>query len=460
MDPVIDALVEVVGATHVLGDADTMAGYCVDWTGRWRGQATVVVRPGSTAEVSEVVRRCAAHDAVVVPQGGNTGLVGGGVPAADHPTGRAVVVLSLRRLATIEQLDAVAAQLTVGAGVTLADLQAHLLVAGGALEFAVDMASRASATIGGMVATNAGGLHVVRYGPMRAQVLGVEAVLADGSVISRLDGLLKDNTGYDLSQLLVGSEGTLGIVCRARLRLIPTQASHAVALVGLGCTADAVDAVAKLRARSPHLSAAEVMFDDGFELVRRHAGLAQPLPRRWPVYLLVEWAGPPPAVEDELAALAEARPDDSMALGIDGSARARLWAYRERHTEAINALGAPHKLDVTLPLGRFADFAERVGDAVRAARPDAIVVLFGHVGDGNLHVNVVGPAPDDPAVDDVVLRLVASAGGSISAEHGIGRAKVPWIGLTRSRADLTAMRAVKRALDPSARFNTGVIFPI
>jgi FAD/FMN-containing dehydrogenase len=327
------------------------------------------------------------------------------------------------------------------------------------LAFPVDLAARDSATIGGMVATNAGGLHVLRYGAMRAQVVGVEAVLADGRVVSRLSGLVKDNTGYDLSQLLVGSEGTLGIVTAVRLRLVAEQPEKVVALLGVGSTAEGVASLDVLRRRVEGLSAAELFFDDGLALVRAHGGLPAPLGRAFPAYLLVECGGVRDPGESLFEVLAELDvPEAATAVATDAAGRSRLWAYRERHTEAISALGVPHKLDVTLPQSRLAEFEQAVRRVVAEAAPGSRLVVFGHVGDGNLHVNIVGPPAEDESVDDAVLRLVASMEGSISAEHGIGRAKARWLALSRSPAELATMRAIKSALDPDGILNPGVIF--
>lgn len=451
----LGALRAAVGGAHVLTDADVRAGHERDWTGRFGAPCAAVVRPGSAAEVAAVLRACGAAGVAVVPQGGNTGLVGGSVPG---PGGAPPVVLSAGRLDAVE-VDPVAQQVTAGAGATLAAVQAAAATHG--LSFPVDLAARGSATIGGMVATNAGGLHVVRHGPMRAQVLGLEAVLADGTILSRLAGLLKDNTGYDLSQLLVGSEGTLAVVTAARLRLVPAAAEHVTALLGLSGTAAALEVVAAVRAGLDGLEAAELTFRDGVELVCAHSGLPDPLPAPWPAYLTLEVAArrdPADALAEVLAAID--LDDRAAAVATDGPGRGRLWAYRERHTEAVSGLGVPHKLDVTVPLGSLARFADdEVRLAVAAVAPGATTVVFGHVGDGNLHVNVVGPDPDDDRVDEAVLRLVAAHGGSISAEHGIGRAKAPWLGLSRSPAEIAAMRAVKAALDPAGLLNPGVLLP-
>jgi FAD/FMN-containing dehydrogenase len=448
-------LVAAVGAAHVLSDPDVRAPFEQDWTRRFGGPSLLVVRPGSTAEVAAVMRACASAGVAIVPQGGNTGLVGGGVPG---PSGTAdpPVVLSTVRLTRLGPVDRVAAQVTAGAGVRLASLQVAAAKVG--LNFPVDLAARESATVGGMIATNAGGLHVLRFGPMRAQVIGLEAVLATGEVISRLTGLVKDNTGYDLSQLLIGSEGTLGVVTAARLKLVPEHHEKVVALLGLPGTPEALAALEVLRRRAEGLQAAELFYQDGLDLVCSHSGLAPPLPESWPAYLVVESAAMEDPSESMFEVLAELDlPESATAVATDPTGQARLWAYRERHTEAISSLGVPHKLDVTLPLSRLAEFEAAVRRVVAGATPDARLVLFGHVGDGNLHVNVVGPDPDDEKVDDAVLHLVADMGGSISAEHGIGRAKNRWLHLSRSESELDAMRSIKSALDPHGRLNPGVL---
>ena len=473
----------VVGEAHVITDADVRRSYEIDWTGRFCGEAVAVVRPGSTAEVVDLLGICHETRTPVVPQGGNTGLVGGGVPYGE---GRGAIVMSLRRLNQLEPVDQVAGQVTVGAGVTLASLQRHVEAAGWA--FGVDLGARESATVGGMIATNAGGLRLLRYGSMRQQVVGIEAVLADGRRIERLGGLLKDNTGYDLAGLLTGSEGTLGVVTRARLRLVPPTPQRVVAVLGLAQLADAVAAIPVLRARLPGLDAVEVFFADGLDLVCQHfAGLRRPFATEAPVYLLVETAdraivpsvgaavradGPTPATDPDrdpgealaaviagLAGLGGIVLD--AAIATEPSARSELWRLREAHTEAINSLGAeigaPHKLDVTLPVTRLAEFDARVRSVVESSRANSRVVVFGHLADGNLHVNVLGPAPDDLRVDDAVLHLVVELGGSISAEHGIGRAKRRWLGLDRGSTAIEVMRTIRHGLDPRGILNPGVL---
>jgi FAD/FMN-containing dehydrogenase len=377
-----------------------------------------------------------------VPQGGNTGLVGGAVP----PDG--AVVLLTARLRAVGELDPVAGQLTAGAGATLASVQAA--TRGSGWEVGVDLAARDSATIGGMVATNAGGANVLRHGPMRRQVAGIEAVLVDGSRISRLAGLAKDNTGYDLAGLLAGSEGTLALITAVRLQLVPSPPRRAVFIAALPSTSAAVALLVELRRSLPGMLAAELFHESGLQLVVEHTHLGHPFGgHEHGAYLLVETSDAAEAVAGVLGGI------DDVILAEDTTGRARLWQYRERHTETINAVGIPHKLDVALPLARIAEFEERCGTLV-ADR--ARLILYGHLGDGNLHVNLIGPAPDDDSLDDAVLRLVIELGGSISAEHGIGRAKAHLLPLDRGAGDLAAMRRVKHALDPNGILNPGVLF--
>ena len=441
---------EVVGERHVLTDPDVVAGYCTDWTGRFCGHSPVVVRPASTDECAAVVATCVEHGIALSLQGGNTGLVGGGVPL------RGEVVLSLRRLGALA-VDPEAGQVTAGAGVTLGALEQA--AAGSRWAYGVDLASRDSATVGGMVATNAGGLHVVRHGDTRSQLVGIEAVLGTGAVVSHLGGLVKDNTGYDLAGLLCGSEGTLAVVTAARLRLVAPTPERVVALVAFDDDGAAVAAALDLRRSLPSLAAAELFFDDGLALVCRVTGLRRPFGAAHRAYLLVEAAAVTDPSTELAGAVAALGSVADVAVAAGSARRAELWRYREAHTEAVNTLGAPHKLDVTLPAAALADFIATVPSAVAEVVPGASVWLFGHAADGNIHVNVTGLAPDDERADDAVLTLAASVGGSISAEHGIGTAKRRWLALNRSPAELEAFAAIKRALDPAGVLNPNVLLP-
>ncbi len=442
----IDELVAVLGSESVLTDPELTASFATDWTRRFTGPALAVVRPADSSQVAQVIAACAARGVPVLPQGGNTGLVGGSVP---NPTAAAPVVISTARLNWLDDVDERAGQVTVGAGVTLAELQKHARSAG--WHYGVDIASRDTATVGGTVATNAGGIHVCAYGMTRSQVVGLRAVLADGSVIEHLNGLAKDNTGYAWPSLLVGSEGTLAVVTAVRVALHRPVPTSTVAIVGVDSYDAALNTVSECTAHGSQLLAAEIMDSRGVELLGALASLPWPLRSTdWPHLLLVEVAGP----EIQL-------PEDADAvLAADTSDAARLWSYRERQSEAASTLGVIHKLDVSLPLDRLQRFADDVQVLLAA---DPIVtdhMIFGHVADGNLHIEIAGPSPDDERVDAAVLQLVAVHGGSISGEHGIGRAKAAYLSLSRSPQELAAMRAIKDALDPNGLLAPGVIFSV
>jgi len=489
MRELIADLRAVVGPARVLAEPDVVAGYATDWTRRYSGVAACVVTPGSTAEVADVIRACAAHGAPVVPQGGNTGLVGGSVPPAGSPRWRsaaagpagpaadrpAPVILSTRRLTGLDPVDVRSAQVTVGAGVTIARLRAHAAAAG--LCYGVDLVSRDSATVGGTIATNAGGIRTIRYGPTRAQVAGVTAVLADGSVVGDMSGLTAGAAGYDLAQLLTGSEGTLAVVTAARLRLRPAEAASAVLLAGVPGIDAAADLLARLTAAGPGVLAGEYVDAGGMDLVCRAAGLAPPPGHGSPGYLLAELAAGRGDPDDFLRRLADVTLPDETSVAQDGRGMAALWAYRERLTEAIATIGIPHKIDVAVPAGELAAFRAELDGVVREAAGasgsaagagprtgsgtghdgEPLVLVFGHIGVGNLHVNVVGPDPADTSVDAAVARLAAAHGGSVAAEHGVGRAKTGWLGWTRTAAEIAAMRAIKAALDPAGLLNPGVL---
>lgn len=424
-------LADVVGREHVLTDPDVVRPYARDWTGRWSSEPLAVVRPASTAEVAAVVTACAERGVPIVPQGGNTGLVGGSVPVGDG-----AVILSTRRLSTVGPVDAARRQVVVGAGVTVA--QVHEAAAAHGLTYGVDLAARDSATIGGTVATNAGGVRVVRFGDTRAQVRGVAAVFADGAVMDHTAALAKDSAGLDVSRMLVGSEGTMAVVTAVQLRLHQALPSERItALVGVPSLASGVETLGTA-SDAAELLAAEYIDSTGMELVCGLAGLPHPLRDRWPYYLLLETAGEP-----------------RLADHLDAAVDRRLWAYRERQPEAATSLGLVHSLDVALPHAHLDAFVDRLPHLVHPHR----VFTFGHLAEGNLHVQVVGPAADDDAVEHAVLAEVAALGGSISSEHGVGRTKPSFLPLCRDAAELAALRAVKDALDPHGLLNPGVLLP-
>jgi FAD/FMN-containing dehydrogenase len=351
-------------------------------------------------------------------------------------------------------VDRATAQVQAGAGVTLAELQAHARAAG--LDVGLDLGARDSATVGGLVSTNAGGTHALRHGTARARVAGLQAVLADGTVVDR-PPLLKDNAGYDLPGLLVGSEGTLGVVTGVRWRLVPLLTARVAALVPLPSLQRAADLLAAIRPRlEATLHAADFLLDECLQLVLDHERLPAPVRECSPVYVLLECAAAADPTAQLAAALAAAGIDDAV-VADDSSERRRLWHFREGLIEAIAAAGIPHKLDVGVPLARLPEFVDRVPVEVARVAPGARAFRFGHLGDGNVHVNVLGPEPEDLAVDDAILRLAAACGGTISAEHGVGVAKARWLALSRTPGELRAMAAIKRALDPDGMLNPGAV---
>lgn len=449
----IEELRTQLSASQIVTANDRKAGYQVDWTGRYAGAASAVVHPTSTSEVAEIVNICRRHAVPIITQGGNTGLVGGAVP---NPASDAGIIVSTKKLGRGPEIDVLSSQATCGAGVTIAQLQEAANEHG--LKYGVDFAARDSATIGGTLATNAGGHNVVAYGTTRAQILGLEAVLADGSIISRLDGLEKDNTGYALKDVLIGSEGTLGIITATRVRLIPRAAHVITALLSMASVEACVHAVADLRKSSPSPTAIEFMTADGVALVAERTGLGSPPISAGQAMLLVELEGTEQeqlidALSQNITALTGTV---DTAVATSSIERSRLWQYRDRHSDAVATLGVPHKLDVALPLTRIAAFI----NALPTLTAPHQVVTWGHLGDGNLHVNIIGPDLDDHQTSNAVLAAVVEAGGSISGEHGIGVAKHAALLANRSTADLNAMRAIKAALDPTGLLNPGVLLPI
>lgn len=441
----------IVGEANVLTDDDVVASYVTDWSGRWRGRAQAVVRPGSTEEVAAVVAACAAAGTPVLPQGGNTGLVGGSVPMSGE------IVLSLRRMTAIRSVDPVGRLLHADAGATLGAGQRAAIESG--LHLGIDLASRDSATLGGVVATNAGGLRVVRFGTTRTQLAGLEAVLADGSVVRRWTGLLKDNVGYDLPGLICGSEGTLAVITGVMLRLQSRPARGVTILGGTASLDDALATLAGLRNDGYTIEAAEYFLSAGMDLLERHLGLPEPFAERYPYYFLIEVSGPGDVAES----LNTAGPRIGNAT-VDVSPAARLWRYREAQSEVVNteaaALGMPTlRYDVSVPLHRLADLIDEVDRALPQVVAGASLVPFGHLAEGNVHVIVLGVPPERAAeVTDLVLGAVVDRGGSVSAEHGIGRAKRDWVARQRTPGDVSAMRAVKEALDPNGLLAPGVLF--
>lgn len=440
-------LVDALGKEAVETDRAALEQYARDWTGRFQQPATVAVRPRTRDDVVAALEICTATGTPVVPRGGGTGLVGGALPIPDG------VVLDLRALGGVS-IDAAGRTATVGGGVTIAALRDAALAHG--LTYGVDLASRDSATVGGTIATNAGGLLTLRNGSTRAQVLGVDVVLADGSIGSTARALLRDNVGYHLPSLMTGSEGTLGIITAAALRLLPAPRSRTAALLAFDNLSACMAAAGVLGGLTP-VESVEFMQQSGVELVCRTASLRRPFRAPHRAYLLVGVAG-----HDDITPFVTALPDAVVgvadaAVALTEADRRTLWAYRERHTEAIGTLGPVHKLDVALLQADLPAFLEQVHLRIHERWPLAGVWMFGHAAEGSVHVNVTGIAADDTEVDNCVLGAVLEMGGSISAEHGIGRAKLPWVHAARSKSETRTLRAIKRALDPGDLLNPGVL---
>jgi FAD/FMN-containing dehydrogenase len=463
-DALLGALRAIVGDRHAFADGD-LTPWELDWRKRYRGKARAVVRPASTAEVAQVVRACARAGAPIVAQGGNTGLVGGSVPDGSG----AQVVLSLTRMNRVLELDAANLTLTVQAGCVLQAAQEAATAAG--LLYPLSLAAEGSATIGGNLATNAGGTQVLRYGNARELCLGLEVVTAAGETWNGLTGLRKDNTGYDLRDLFIGSEGTLGIITAATLRLFPRPAARTTALAACGSLAQCVQLLQLAQARcASALTGFEVMNDFSLDLVRRHfPQLRQPLPPApWTVLLELSDAESESHARATFEGVLEAAlerhiiADAAVAESLE-QARA-LWHLRESIPLAQAEEGLNVKHDISLPVSRVPSFCDTAGAALERAFAGVRLVNFGHLGDGNLHYNVQAPDGVEPtsflreheaAVNALVYDAVAAHGGSISAEHGIGTLKRDLLARHKSPVALQLMRAVKSALDPQGLFNPG-----
>ena len=458
-DALIDQLAAIVGSAHVLSEAADLQPFLTDWRGRFRGAARCVVRPGSRDEVAAVVRACAAAGVPIVPQGGNTSLCGAATPDASGTA----VLLSLGRLNRILAVDPLNDTITVEAGCTLAAVQDAARAAGRL--FPLALASEGTCQIGGNLSTNAGGVQVLRYGNTRELTLGLEVVLADGTLWDGLRGLRKDNTGYDLKQLFIGAEGTLGIITAAVLKLFalpPVQttcwlnvASPAAAVELLRLAKDVFDA---------QLTAFELVSETALGLVLKNIPGSQRPGTVSPWYVLAEFSGTAPAaVEAWLDARLAAGEVGDGTLAQSAAQAAKLWALRENISEAQKIEGISIKHDIAVPVSRIPEFLAVADAALAVAFPGIRVVAFGHVGDGNLHYNLSQPEAGDnatfiaqqPAVNRLVHDAVHALNGSISAEHGLGQLKREEILRYKSPQEMALMRAIKQALDPRGLLNPG-----
>lgn len=479
-DALLNALRQCLGDAHVLvpTEADPLPAYQIDWRKRYQGQALAIVRPAHTQEVAEVVRLCAQHHATIVPQGGNTSLVGASVADGSGQQ----IVLNLGRLKQVLSVDAANLSMTVQAGCLLADVQSAADAAG--LLFPLSLASEGSCTIGGNLATNAGGTQVLRYGTARELCLGLEAVTAQGEIWDGLKSLRKDNTGYDLRDLLIGSEGTLAIITAATLRLYPKPTQHQATLVGCDTLLQCVNLLQLARTHlDARLTGFEVMHETPVGLALRHLPDASQAGRAlidkahaqlpaWTVLMDTAETGPVPHLTQDLEALlSEALSQGLIDRAVLSQSEAQyrgMWALREAIPQAEKIEGHMVKHDIGVPTSLVPRFVEAAEVALQRLVPGCRVVCFGHLGDGNLHYNVQAPpgvptdaflAQHEHAIHTLVYDLALSFNGTISAEHGIGQLKRNELGERQSATRTAWMRAIKTALDPNGLFNPGRLVP-
>lgn len=462
----------LLGPRGFTQDADLVEPWLTDWRGRYTGRALALASPASTAQVAALVKLCAKYDVPIVPQGGNSGMSGGATP---DESGDAIL-LSLRRMDQIRSLDVAAGQVTCEAGIVLQTL--HEAAAAERMRFPLTLGGKGSATIGGLISTNAGGTQVLRHGAMRAQVLGVEAVLADGSIFSALIPLKKDNRGFDLKQLMIGSEGTLGIVTGATLRLFPEIGGRIAIWAGLQSIAAARELLLHCESHAGDmLEGFEVMPAHSLNAVLEHLPAARsPLSEAHEWNALIELVFPQSGGEDANA-LAEEMLGEALEAGLLGDAAIAanetqaeaFWTLRDSIAPAERAIGPAMQHDISVPVARMPEFVETAIPAVEARFPGTTAVAFGHLGDGNVHFHVLAEpgaergeweAQDGQAISAQVHDLVTDFGGSISAEHGIGQMKVSEFGRLGDPVALAMMRSVKRALDPQGLLNPGKLVPL
>lgn len=456
----IQRIEALLGARGVVTDPALLAPHLSEWRGRHHGRTPAMALPASTEETAALVRLCAEAGVAVTPQGGNTGLVGGQIPNGE-------LLLSLKRMNRIRSVDPDNDSLVAEGGVVLADAQRA--AAESNRLFPLSLASEGSATIGGLVSTNAGGVHVLRYGMMRDLVLGLEAVLADGRLFNGLKALRKDNTGYDLKQLFIGAEGTLGVVTAASLRLYPRASARETVLVALQGARPALSLLHRVKAATGAVSAFEVMNRLAVELTLKNAPGVRDPGLRAPLLALIEFesaaAGLRDSVEQALAAALDAGEIDAALIAENASQTREFWALREQMSAGHKPEGAQVSHDVSVPVSETPEFLARADAAMTAALPGVRVAAFGHMGDGNLHYTVLQPEGADPGVfpgaslTQEVFEIAVELGGSISAEHGIGVTRLADLQRFKDPESLALMRAVKRAIDPFNLMNPRVLLP-
>lgn len=446
--------------TDVVTDGDIVSAHAKDWSGSAPVTPLAVIRPATTAEVSRALALCNEAGIAVVPQGGLSGLVGGAVPR------KGGIALSLKRLREGLEIDAANATMTAPAGLTLAEAQDAADAAGFLLP--LDLGARGSATIGGNISTNAGGMRVIRYGMMREIVLGLEAVLADGTVLSSMNRMIKNNAGYDLKQLFIGAEGTLGVITKAVLRLRPKPASENTGFIALKDFASTVEFLGLMRRElGPTLSTFEVMWGDYYRYVTSQSTrLTPPLSSGHAFYVLLESTGSHPesdaaAFETALTKAVEDGLAEDAAIANSSQQRRNMFAIRDDVGDVLRTLSPVFGYDVSMPIMTMGSFAEDVKRAMDKRFPGNTTFVLGHMGDGNLHLVVSAGSKSEEthrAADTIIYEAVRERGGSVSAEHGIGLEKKEYLSFSRSPAEIATMHAIKAALDPKNILNPGKIF--
>ncbi len=466
-EPSPEALAELKSAAGDGGwtdDPAEIAPWLTEWRNRWSGHSPLMLMPRTTAEVARLVEVCARHGVAITPQGGDTGLVGGQIPYGE-------VLLSTRRLRAVRDVTPLDDAMTVEAGVTLLEAQQEAAKSG--RFFPLSLAAEGTATIGGVISTNAGGTAVLRYGVMRDLVLGIEAVMPDGRVFNGLKRLRKDNTGYALKQLLIGAEGTLGVVTAATLKLFPIMRSRATAVVGIETPHAAIELLARAKAETGGgVEAFELMKRIGLELVLKHIpDTREPLDTTPPWCVLIELAsGEPGAAEAGMERILSTAFEDGLitdaAIAQNAAQAAAFWKVREEQSAGQRPEGPGWKHDVSVPVSRIAEFLDEATPALERFEPGCRVSAFGHVGDGNLHYDVIAPPGADRDAfiargtegSKIVHDIVARYDGSISAEHGLGRLKTDEARRYKSPLEIETMRAIRAAIDPQRIMNPGVLF--
>jgi FAD/FMN-containing dehydrogenase len=464
-ETIVAGLQNIVGSRHVLTDPALFAGALVEPRKLYHGRAFALVRPGSTKQVADVAAFCDDARIAIVPQGGNTGLVGGQIPDLSGDE----IIVSTQRLRAIREVDIDSNLMICESGVTLSEAQAAALAADRL--FPLSLASEGTCTIGGNISTNAGGVNVIAYGNTRDLVTGVEAVLADGRIVNALSKLRKDNTGYDVKSLFIGAEGTLGIITAASLRLFPNPRAQATAFVGLKSPDDALKLLRRARERvGGAITSFELIGHNAYDIGLRHGGARAPLSADHDWYVLIEASSQSASGFDEafagaLEAALEQGVIEDASIAASLEQRADFWQLRECLSDAQSKEGASIKHDVSVAVGLVPALIREATPAVEAFAPGARVVAFGHLGDGNIHFNVSQPVGADPqafldrwdAMNEIVHGIVARLGGSYSAEHGIGQLKRELLAQWKDPASLAVMRQIKAALDPNGVMNPGKV---